>query len=132
MESVLAAAQLDVPGCLAAGYVNIPTGTLVCAGSVDTAQRDALGAAARAAPGLFDPRPVADLARFFGEAAASPEASSTLSEAVFLTDEMIHVYQRSRVDPAHALVVVCRRSANIGMAIARARLALPRVEAVSA
>jgi hypothetical protein len=40
------------------------------------------------------------------------------------------VFLRSKKYPDHALVFVCRKSANIGMAIAKARLALPNVESM--
>ena len=45
------------------------------------------------------------------------------------SDNLLHIFMRGKKYSSHVTVFVCRKSANLGMALTKARLALPEIEA---
>lgn len=129
IEAALMEARACVPGCFAAGYISVPTGTLVLGGAEDQQKRAALEEAAAAAPGLFDSARAALVARAFGRPQDPTTAAVPSSEAIFLTSTTLCLFRRSQRDQELALLFLCERSANLGIAITRARIVMPAVEA---
>jgi hypothetical protein len=48
---------------------------------------------------------------------------------IIFSDNLLHVFIRGKKHPDHVTVFVARKSANIGMMLAKARIALPSLEA---
>ena len=49
---------------------------------------------------------------------------------IITSDNLLHIFLRGKTHTDHVVVFVCRRSANLGMAIMKARTALPDIESV--
>ena len=45
------------------------------------------------------------------------------------SENLIHVFLRGKINPEYVAVFVCRKTANLGMALTKARLAMPALEA---
>ena len=50
-------------------------------------------------------------------------------EIIVNSDNLIHIFMRSKKNVEYIAVFVCRKTANLGMALTKARLALPEIEA---
>ena len=50
-------------------------------------------------------------------------------EIIVNSENLIHVFLRGKTNPEYVAVFVCRKTANLGMALTKARLAMPALEA---
>jgi hypothetical protein len=51
------------------------------------------------------------------------------NEMIIHSDNLIHIFMRGKANEEHVLTFVCRKSANLGMALTKARGLLSEVEA---
>lgn len=103
------ALRARLPECVAVGVVELSSGTLV---AWDGDDGEAIELVAATAP---------DLLRG-GHTPASLEARAGLREALVVSRRRIDVCVRIQDHREHALVLLCRASANIGAVLAHARL----------
>lgn len=129
LEAALAAAQSQMPECVASGYVDMSTGMLLGVRTVDSHPREVLDLVAAATADLFQGSTVTAIEKLFKKARGVNDQQHYFEEILVMSHNLLHVFMRSKKYPEHALVFVCRKSANIGMAIAKARLSLANVEA---
>lgn len=129
LESALAAAQSQMPDCVASGYVDMSTGLLLGVRTVDSHPREVLDLVAAATADLFQGSNVTAIEKMFKNARGVNETQHYFEEILVMSHNLLHVFMRSKKYPDHALVFVCRKSANIGMAIAKARISMPSIEA---
>jgi hypothetical protein len=130
LDSALAAAQASLPECIASGYVDMSTGMLLAVKTVDSHPREVLDLVAAATADLFQGPNVTAIEQLFRRARGVSEDGHHYFEEVLVTSHnLLHVFMRCKKYPAHAVVFVCRKSANIGMAIAKGRMALGNIEA---
>ena len=59
----------------------------------------------------------------------SDDGHHYFQEIIVNSDNLIHVFLRSKAVPDYVAVFVCRRTANLGMALTKARMAMPGIEA---
>ncbi len=57
------------------------------------------------------------------------DSSHYFEEILVFSTNLLHLFVRSKKQPQHAIVFVCRKSANVGMVIAKGRLAMSTIEA---
>lgn len=57
------------------------------------------------------------------------ERAHYFQEIIVNSENLIHIFMRGKRYPKYVMVFVCRRSANLGMALTRSRLAMPLIEA---
>ena len=50
-------------------------------------------------------------------------------EIIVNSDNLIHIFMRGKANPEYVAVLVCRRTANLGMALTKARIIMPELEA---
>jgi hypothetical protein len=50
-------------------------------------------------------------------------------EIIINSDNLIHVFLRGKKHPDYVLALICRKAANLGMVLTKARISLPDVEA---
>lgn len=129
LDSALAAAQQQLPECIASGYVDMSTGMLLGVRTLDSHPREVLDLVAAATADMFQGSNVSAIENLFKRARGTKDSAHYFEEIIVTSHNLLHVFMRSRKYPDHALVFVCRKSANIGMALAKARIALPNVEA---
>lgn len=129
LESALTKAQGDIPECVASGYVDMTTGMLLGVRTVDSHPREVLDLVAAATADLFQGSNVTAIEKMFKRARGVTDNQHYFEEIFVMSNNLLHVFLRSKKYPEHALVFVCRKSANIGMVIAKSRLALPNIEA---
>jgi hypothetical protein len=132
LEKALNAAQSSVPECVAAGYVDMSTGMLLAVKTIDSHPSEVLDLVSAATADLFQGTNVVAIEKIFkkGRGQAN-DTNHYFQEILVFSTNLIHVFMRGKKYGNHAVVFVCRGNANIGMVLAKARLALPNVEAAA-
>lgn len=130
LEAALSMAQSQIPECIASGYVDMSTGMLLAIRTVDSHPRDVLDLVAAATADLFQGPNVSAIEKLFRRArGVAEDGAHYFEEMVIFSVNLIHVFIRSKKQPDHAVVIVCRKSANIGMVIAKSRVSMTAIEA---
>lgn len=119
-----------IPECVAAGYVDIESGMLLGVKTVDSHPSEVLNLVAAATADLFQGPNVSMIEKMFNKSRGIPEQGHHyFQEMIVNSDNLLHVFIRGKKYTNHVTVFVCRKSANLGMALTKARLSLPEIEA---
>jgi len=130
LDTTLAKAQQAMPECVAAGYVDMSTGMLLGVKTVDSHPQEVLDLVAAATADLFQGQSVTSIEKLFRKARGQGEnGSHYLREIIVFSENLLHVFLRSKKKSDQAVVFVCRATANIGMALTKARQSLAEIEA---
>lgn len=130
LEQELTKAISTVPECLAGGYVDLSTGMLLGVRTVDSHPREILDLVAAATADLFQGSNVAMIETLWKRARGVPDDDHHyFQEIIINSDNLVHIFMRGKRYPDYVLMLVCRKSANLGMALTKSRLSLPAVEA---
>lgn len=133
LDSIIQKSVASIPECLAAGYVDISSGMLLSVRTVDSHPREVLDLVAAATADLYEGPNVRTIEQMFRRARGLPEGEGThyFQEIIVNSENLIHVFMRGKRYPSYVMVFVCRRTANLGMALTKARLAMPEIEAAA-
>jgi len=119
-----------VPECVAMGYVDASSGMLLGIRTVDSHPREVIDLVAAATADLFNGANVSMIERLFKKARGlEDDGHHYFQEIIVNSDNLVHVFLRSKQVPDYIAVFVCRRTVNLGMALAKARMAIPQLEA---
>ena len=129
-DIALNTAATTVPECVAAGYVDVASGMLLAIKTVDSHPRQVIDLLAAATADLFNGESVSMIERMFKKARGlQDDGYHYFQEIIVNSENLIHVFLRGKTNPEYVAVFVCRKTANLGMALTKARLALPALEA---
>ena len=129
-ENALNQAASTVPECVAAGYVDISSGMLLALKTVDSHPQQVIDLLAAATADMFAGPNVSMIERLFKKARGlQDDGFHYFQEIIVNSENLIHVFLRGKINPDYVVVFVCRKTANLGMALTKARLALPALEA---
>lgn len=132
LDTELANVQKNVPECVAAGLVDIKTGMLLAVRTVDSHPQEVLDLVAAATGDLFQGQNVTAIENMFKKIrGVGQDGHHYFQEIVVLSDNLIHVFQRTKRKEDLVLVTVCRVSANLGMVLSKSRQSLASVEAAA-
>lgn len=132
LDNAIAGVQKAVPECVAVGFVDIKTGMLLGMKTVDSHPREVLDLVAAATGDLFQGSNVAAIEQMFKKTrGVKDDGHHYFQEIIVLSDNLIHVFLRCKKNEDMVLTCVCRGSANLGMVLSKARVALPNVEAAA-
>lgn len=130
LDKAIQQACSQVPECVAGGYVDMTTGMLLGVKTVDSHPAEVLDLVAAATADLFQGSNVVSIEKAFKKSRGLPQDDNHyFQEMIVFSQNLIHIFMRGKKHNSHALVFVCRASANIGMVISKSRLALPTIEA---
>lgn len=130
LDHALKKAQSEVPECLAIGYVDMSTGMLLGVKTVDSHPQEVLDLVAAATADLFQGPNVTSIEKMFKKSrGVSDDGSHYFREIVVFSQNLIHVFIRSKKYADQAAVFVTRASANVGMVISKSRTAMTTIEA---
>ena len=132
LDKALAAAQTEIPECVATGYVDMVSGMLLGVKTVDSHPSEVLDLVAAATADLFQGKNVTEIERMFDKSRGIQGRNHHyFNEILVFSTNLIHVFVRSKRNPEQAGVFITRISANIGMVLVRARAAMASCEAVA-
>lgn len=129
LDSALQTAVNDVPECVAAGYVDMSTGMLLGVRTVDSHPQEVLDLVSAATADLFQGKNVVAIEKMFKNARGLKEDDHHyFQEIMVFSDNLLHVFLRGKQHEDHAVVFVCRKGVNIGMALTKSRMSLGELE----
>jgi hypothetical protein len=130
LDTALTKAQQSIPECVAAGYVDMSTGMLLGVKTVDSHPQEVLDLVAAATADLFQGQSVTSIEKLFRKARGQGEnGAHYFREILVFSENLLHVFLRSKKKSDQALVFVCRASANVGMVLTKSRSSLTEIEA---
>jgi hypothetical protein len=122
-------AASTVPGCVAGAYVDLDCGMLLSIRSVDSHPKEVLELLAAATADLFQGPNVQTIEQMFRMTRGIPEdGRHYFQEIIVNSDNLIHVFLRGS-NQKQVAAFVCRKGANLGMVLTKARMAMPDLEA---
>ncbi|PID36368.1 MAG: hypothetical protein CR993_05845 [Rhodobacterales bacterium] len=127
LDKALQTAMSGIPECLASGYVDMDTGMLLGVQTVDSHPQEVLDLLAAATADLFQGASVVQIEQIFKNARGTQNDDHYFNEILVFSDNLIHMFMRAKQYPGHVCTFVCRRSANPGMVMTKARMALDNV-----
>ena len=128
-DDALQTAANSIPECVAAGYVDVASGMLLSITTVASHPRQVIDMLAAATGDLFNGESVTMIERMFKKARGLQDDYHYFQEVIVNSENLLHVFLRGKTNPEYVAVFVCRKTANLGMALTKERLALPALEA---
>jgi hypothetical protein len=121
ISNSLKAFRRDVPDYVGSGFVDMSTGMLLAADTVDNHPREVLDIVAAATADLFQGRMVTQIEQLWQQTRGISETKHYFNEILVNSDNLVHLFMRSTVDSDVAAVVICTRHVSVGMLFAQAR-----------
>lgn len=128
VELALQKAITEIPECVASGYVDLSTGMLLGIKTVDSHPSEVMDILAAATADLFQGQNVLTIEGLFKKARGVQDGRHYFQEIIVNSDNLVHVFIRSKNFEDHVSCFVCRRSVNLGMAITKARQAVVYIQ----
>lgn len=119
----------NVPECLAAGVVDVASGLLLDIKTVDSHPSMVIDMLAAATSDLFQGPNVVAIENMFKKSRGIENNDRYFEEIIVNSKNLLHVFIRARLNPDYVVCFVCRRTVNLGMALTKARAAMPEIEA---
>jgi hypothetical protein len=131
LDRSLQSAMTQIPECVAGGYVDMTTGMLLAVKTVDSHPQEVLDLVSAATADLFQGANVSAIEAMFKQARGlkGGDGQHYFQEIVVFSDNLLHVFLRGKKNTNNILVFVSRKSANVGMALAKSRIALASIDA---
>lgn len=131
LDRTLQSAMTQIPECVAAGYVDMTTGMLLGVKTVDSHPQEVLDMVSAATADLFQGANVSAIEAMFKRARGikGTDDAHYFQEIVVFSENLLHMFLRCKKNANHVVVFVSRKSANVGMVIAKSRIAVPALEA---
>jgi hypothetical protein len=130
LDTALSKAQGSIPECVAAGYVDMSTGMLLGVRTVDSHPQEVLDLVAAATADLFQGQSVTAIEKLFRKSRGQDEdGRHYFNEILVFSENLLHVFIRSKKHRDQAAVFVCRGGVNIGMALTKSRSSVTDIEA---
>ena len=128
LNEALQTATASIPECLAAGYIDLSSGMLLGIKSVDSQPTEVVELLAAATADLYQGTNVKMIESIFKKARGLSDGRHYFQEIIINSDNLIHVFIRGK-NQEQVACFVCRKSANLGMALTKARSSMPALEA---
>jgi hypothetical protein len=130
LDQSIAQAQKNIPDCVAVGVVDMTTGMLLAVKTVDSHPREVLDLVAAATSEIYQGPNVSAIEKMFKKTrGVKDDGHHYFQEIIINSDNLLHVFQRCKRNSEIVFVVVCRISANLGLALSKSRISLSAVEA---
>jgi hypothetical protein len=125
---MLQKAITSIPECVAAGYVDLSSGMLLGIKSVDSHPNSVVELLAAATADLFQGPNVQAIEKLFRSArGVAEDGQHYFQEVIVNSENLIHVFLRGKKQEQVACFV-CRKGANLGMVLTKARMSMPEIE----
>ncbi len=129
LTSALQTSVTSIPECLAAGYIDLSSGMLLGIKSVDSQPTEVVELLAAATADLYQGSNVRLIETIFKKARGlKDDGHHYFQEFIVNSDNLIHLFIRGK-NQDHVACFVCRKSANLGMALTKSRNAMPALAA---
>jgi len=117
-----------IPDYVASGLVDMSTGLLLGVDTLDGHPREILEVLAAATVELFQGRNVLMIEDIWRQQRGRADEQHYFQEILVNSSNLVHLFMRSAANVDIVAVVVCRRSVNVGMLLAQARIVLKEMD----
>ena len=126
LDRSLIAAMAQIPECVAGGCVDTSTGALLGVQTIDPNLEEMRDLISAAATDLFQDPGLEVIESMFARTGGviEDDSGNEIQEIVAFSDNLLHVFLRSKRNTNHVFVFVARNSANLGMVLSKSRVAL--------
>jgi len=114
----------EVPDCVAAGVIDMSTGMLLSVETVDNHPPEVLDLLAAATLDLFQGRNVVMIEDIWKERRGIRSDEHYFQEILVNSNNLTHLFLRAESRDDLVVVVVCRKTVNVGMLFAQSRRVL--------
>ena len=128
INNTLKALRRDVPDYIGSGVVDISTGMLLAVDTVDNHPREILDVVAAATADLFQGRTVMQIEELWKQSRNITDGGHYFHEILVNSENLVHLFMRSKTNSDIVAVVICTREVNIGMLFAQARRVMRDLE----
>lgn len=129
LQNAMHKSMHDIPDCVAAGYVEMSTGMLLAVKTIDSHPPEVLELVAAATAELIQGSTVTAIEKLFRRTrGVKDDGKHYFQEMLVFSESLLHVFVRARSNQDHIACFVCRKSANVGMVLTKARKAMPTIE----
>lgn len=128
LDNALQTAVSNIPECVSAGYVDISSGMLLGVKTVDSHPNEVLELVAAATADMFEGTNVVAIEKMFKKSRGVDGDDHYFQEIIVNSENLIHIFIRSKSNQSQVFVAVCRNSANLGMVLSKSRSSLPAIE----
>lgn len=130
LDDALQRAMTAVPECVAAGLVDLASGMVLSIKTVDSHPSEVFDFLAAATTDLFQGPNVVAIEKIFKKSRGLPETVDHhyFQEIIVNSENLIHIFIRGKKQQ-QVVCFVCRKGANLGMVLTKARAGMPDVEA---
>ncbi|MEO1493397.1 MAG: hypothetical protein AAFV19_14680 [Pseudomonadota bacterium] len=130
LEKVMQQSMAGIPECLASGYVDLSTGMLLGVHTIDSHPQEILDTLAAATADLFQGASVVQIENMFKKArGVEGHDGHYFNEIIVFSENLLHAFMRTKQYPNHVICFVCRKNANPGMVLTKARMAVTEISA---
>jgi hypothetical protein len=119
----------SVPDCVAAGIIDMSTGMLLAVDTLDSHPHEVLDLLAAATFDIFQGRNVVMIEDIFNKRRGVASSGHYFQEILINSLNLVHLFMRSTGNAEIVTAVICRRTVNIGMLFAQARLVMRQLDA---
>lgn len=121
VHSTVQSFRRDVPDYVASGVVDMSTGMLLAADTVESHPQEILDVLAAATVDLLQGRTVVQVENMWRERRNNAGQRHYFQEVLVQSDNLVHLFLRSEANQDLVGVVICRRPVNVGMLFTMAR-----------
>jgi hypothetical protein len=118
----------SVPDYVASGIVDMTTGMLLGVDTVDDHPREILDMLAAATYDLFQGRAVSTIEEIWNRRRGYSHDVHYFQEILVNSQNLVHLFMRGTVSPNIVAAVICRRTVNVGMLFAQARVVMRQLD----
>jgi hypothetical protein len=118
----------DVPDYLASGIVDMSTGMLLAVDTVDSHPQEILELLAATTADLFQGKAVTQIEDLWKQTRGVTASGHYFHEILINSENLVHLFMRSKTSPDIAAVLVCSRHVNVGMLFVQARQVFKRLD----
>ena len=125
LDRSLIAAIAQIPECVAGGCVDMSTGLLLGVQTIDPQPPEMRDLISAAAADLFQGSDLVTIESMFRRSREiMNDSGDEVQEIVTFSDNLLHVFLKSKKNSNHVFVFIARNSANLGTVLSKARIAL--------
>lgn len=128
LDVALKIATKEIDQCVAAGYVDISTGSLLGVHTTDQHPNSILELVAAATGDLFSGENINTIENTFKSLRKDTSARKYFQEIIVNSENLIHIFLRSQSNQNHVGVFVCRNKVTMGFVLQRARIMMNDLE----
>lgn len=129
LDDELAAAIKNIPECVAGAYIDMSSGMLLSVKTLDSHPQEVLDMVAAATADMFQGQTVTEIEDAFRKSRGNKDNFHYFHEFLVMSENLLHVFLRVKQYPTHVISFVCRKSANVGMVLAKSRMTVDKLSA---